>query len=59
MLAIMGNGGAVTSVMIYSADLDRLRTKQLNMSAERGRKMTMPEIIRELIETAESTGQGA
>lgn len=59
MLAVMAHGGTVTSVMIYSADLDLLRTKQLNMSAEQGRKLTMPDVIRELIKAAEQAGEGA
>jgi hypothetical protein len=59
MLAVMAHGGTVTSVMIYSSDLDLLRTKQLTMSAEHGRKLTMPDVIRELIKAAEQAGEGA
>jgi hypothetical protein len=57
MITIMAIGGAVTSVMIYSADLEKLKTKQRQASAYEDKHVPMPEIIRALIEAAEAKAE--
>ena len=45
--------------MIYSADLEKLKSKQRQASADQDRHVPMVEIIRALLEAAEQAGEGA
>lgn len=58
-MAVMAIGGAVTSVTIYASDLERLQSKQRKMAAELDRRVTLYEIIHELIDAVETAGEGA
>lgn len=59
----MSEGEAVgdrrTSVSIMAADLERLQAHQRRVSAARGVWVTMPDVIRELIDAMEKAGEGA
>ena len=50
-------GSAITSVSIYASDLEKLHGKQIRMSADQGRRLTMPEVIRELVKAAEEKAE--
>jgi hypothetical protein len=54
MMTIMAIGGAVTSVMIYSADLEKLKSKQRQAAAEHDRNVRIVDVIHALIEAAEA-----
>jgi hypothetical protein len=48
-----------TSVSIYADDLSRLRSMQRRVSAAKDQWLTLPEVIRELLNAVEKQGEGA
>ena len=48
-----------TSVSIYAYDLSRLRSMQRRVSAAKDQWLTLPEVIRELLNAVEKQGEGA
>lgn len=48
-----------TTVAVYAADLERLKTKQRQVSSDRNTWVTMPDLIRELLTAVETPGNGA
>jgi hypothetical protein len=47
----------VTTISIYASDLERLKSHQLRISEGKGKWLTMPEIVRGLINAAEAKAE--
>jgi hypothetical protein len=59
MLGDVSASGQRTSVSIYADDLSRLRSMQRRVSAAKDQWLTLPEVIRELLNAVEKQGEGA
>lgn len=48
-----------TTVAVYASDLERLKAKQRRLSADRDEWVPIFDLIREMINAAETAGEGA